>query len=141
MSEAAKKVSDLKRQLWEISKNAVIILAFMAAVFRGDGQYIDLKSPHWKPYIKHAKCINAGVLLLYFVYLCTIYWQARSNTNKYMEIYRKAGQKLYSDGALYQYFQDKPANMIEDEGRLTWFLFLVVFAFFVLVLVQIYNSP
>jgi hypothetical protein len=57
-----------------------------------------------------------------------------------MEIYRKAGQKLYSSSAQHEYFQDKPANMIEDEGRLTLFLFLVVLAFFLLVLVQIHVA-
>jgi len=36
LSEAAKKVSDLKARQWEISKNAVVILAFLAAVFHGD---------------------------------------------------------------------------------------------------------
>ena len=39
LSEAAKKVSDLKARQWEISKNAVVILAFLAAVFHGDLKY------------------------------------------------------------------------------------------------------
>jgi len=132
MSEAAKKVSDLKKQFWEISKNAVIILAFLAAFFDGHLKYAVLKTRPWFKYL---------VLSCYFIYLCFIYWQAFSNTNKYKEIYRKAGQKLYSSSAQYEYFQDEPANMIEDEGRLTVFLFLVVLAFFLLVLVQIYHTP
>lgn len=130
LSEAAKKVSDLKARQWEISKNAVIILAFLAAVFYGDVRY-SLQAPTWVKY---------AVLVFYFSYFCSIYWQAFSNTNRYKEIYRKAGQRLYSLSAQDEYFQDNPANMIEDEGRLQFFLFLVVAAFFVLVLAQIYAA-
>ena len=128
LSEAAKKVSDLKAKQWEISKNAVIILAFLAAVFHGDVKYSLLQAPTWLKYV---------VLGFYFAYFCSIYWQAFSNTNRYKEIYKKAGQQLFSRSAQQEYFQDKPANMIEDEGRLQIFLFLVVVAFFTLVLVQI----
>ena len=132
LSEAAKKVSDLKAKQWEISKNAVIILAFLAAVFHGDVRYSLLQAPPWLKY---------AVLIFYFAYFCSIYWQAFSNTNRYKDIYRKAGQRLYSPDAQKEYFENKPANMIEDEGRLQGFLFLVVVAFFALVLVQICAPP
>jgi hypothetical protein len=135
MSEAATKVADLKKRLWEISKNAVIILAFLAAIFHGDVKYAVLGTTHW------AGCLKGLILLGYFLYFCSIFWQASSNTKRYMGIYRKAGQKLYSSSALREYFDDNPENMIEDEGRLTWFLFLVVLAFFLLVIVQIVVGP
>src|SRR5277367_5594562 len=49
LSEAAKKISDLKARQWEISKNAVVILAFLAAVFHGDLKYALLQiSILWK---------------------------------------------------------------------------------------------
>ncbi len=129
LSEAAKKVSDLKARQWEISKNAVVILAFLAAVFHGDLKYALLQMSNVWKYL---------VLSFYFAYFCSIFWQAFSNTNRYKGIYKKAAEQLYSAAAQEKYFQNRSENMIEDEGRLQFFLFLVVVAFFVLVLLQIH---
>jgi hypothetical protein len=59
LSEAAKKVSDLKARQWEISKNAVVILAFLAAVLRGDLKYALLQISNLWKYL---------VLSVYFAY-------------------------------------------------------------------------
>jgi hypothetical protein len=129
LSEAAKKVSDLKARQWEISKNAVVILAFVAAVFHGDLNYAFLRISNLWKYV---------VLVIYFAYFCVIFLQAFSNTNRYKVVYKKAAEQLYSAAAQERYFQNRSENMIEDEGRLQIFLLLVVVAFFALVLVQVY---
>jgi hypothetical protein len=135
LTESGKKVSDLKARQWEITKNAVVILAFLAAAFHGDLKYVVLPL---------GDCAKYAVLIFYFSYFSSIFWQASSNANRYKTIYRTAAMQLFSAVAQSAYYKDKPENMIEDEGRLEWFLFLVVFAFFVLVLVQICansNAP
>jgi hypothetical protein len=138
LAESAKKVSDLKAKQWEIAKSAVIILAFLAAVFHGDLKYASLPIPNY---------VKLAILGFYFGYFCLIFWQSSSNVERYKGIYRMAAQQLYSEAAKAMYFpddskkKDSPKGsekMIEDEGRLQWFLFLVVAAFFVLVLIQIY---
>ena len=133
LTESAKKISDLKTRQWEIAKNAVIILAFLAAVSRGQLKY----PKHWDWLLYAIPC-------LVFAYFCTIFWQVFSNTGRYMTVYRKAAQKLFSLDAFELYYQKDPDNLIEDEGRLSIFLFSVVAVLFLLVLFQIYvpsNKP
>ncbi|HWZ97714.1 MAG TPA: hypothetical protein VN025_08135 [Candidatus Dormibacteraeota bacterium] len=133
MSESAKKISDLKAKQWEIAKNAVIILAFLAAISRGELKY----PQHWE-------WLRYFVPSLVFAYFCTIFQQASRNMGRYMTIYRKAAEKLFSADAFELYYQKDPDNLIEDEGRLSAFLFSVVAVLFLLVLFQIYvpsNKP
>jgi len=130
LSESAKKVSDLKAKQWEISKNAVVILAFLAAVFHGDLKYATLQI---------ASCWKFVLLGGYFVYFCAIFVQSFLNTNRYREMYKSAAQQLFSEAAQEKYYKSDPENMVEDEGRLQIFLFLVVVAFLALVVVQILS--
>ena len=97
LSEAAKKVSDLKARQWEISKNAVVILAFLAAVFHGDLKYALLQMSNGWKYL---------VLSFYFAYFCSIFWQAFSNTNRYKGIYKKAADLSRESGPV-----AKPQNI------------------------------
>ena len=54
-----------------------------------------------------------------------------------MTVYRKAAQKLFSSDAFELYYQKDPDSLIEDEGRLSIFLFSVVAVLFLLVFFQI----
>jgi len=104
LTEPAKKISDLKTRQWEIAKNAVIILAFLAAVSRGELKY----PKHWDWLLYAIPC-------LVFAYFCTIFWQVFSNTGRYMTVYRKAAQKLFSLDAFELYSQKDPGQ--PDRGR------------------------
>ncbi len=54
-------------------------------------------------------------------------------------MYKSAAQQLFSEAAQEKYYKSDPENMVEDEGRLQIFLFLVVVAFLALVVVQILS--
>jgi hypothetical protein len=130
LAEASKKISDLKARQWEISKNALLILAFLAAVFHGDSKYVLLHIPKRLQYL---------VLVLYIVYFGSIFLQTFSNLNRFKEIYKKAGGRLYSKAALQEYFSGSHRGMLEDEGRLQFFLFvIVVVAFLALTIVPMF---
>jgi hypothetical protein len=128
MSESAKKLSDLKAKQWEIAKNAVVILAFFAAVSR-----TELKYPPCLDFLRYA------IPCLVFAYFATIFQQASKNAGRYRTIYRKAAQDLFSAEAFVSYYKKDPEELIEDEGRLSVFLFVVVAVLFLLVLFQIYT--
>jgi Fe2+ transport system protein B len=138
LAEAAKKVSDLKAKQWEIAKNAVVILAFLAVVFHEDSKYVSLQITNHPALVVLIKFV---VLALFLGVFSAIFRQAFSNTERYKTIYKKAAWTLHSDYAKKFYFDDKVEELVEDEGRLHWSLFAVVVIFAVLVVFQIVSPP
>jgi hypothetical protein len=163
-ADAFNKISELKQRQWTITQNCILIFLSLAAIFAGTNTTFStaLVQRTFVAFLS-AKAAEYMITIGVFVYFVSVFSQTVENVSKFKKVYTDLTKSIFPQKIRSKYVDSKAQHLfwltkklsftsnspaenaqqevfLEDEGRLTWGLFLITLFIFIIVILMIYYS-